>query len=182
MFTGLIEEVGVVSAVRHAGGHSRLAVQAPRVGPGSAMGDSICVNGVCLTVAAGSAEVLEFDAIAETLRRSNLGELRPGDGVNLERAMTAGSRLGGHIVQGHVDAVGQIVRVTPEATISASQSTGAPASRASRARRTTSGECATSAARSTCPQAWIIRTATRATSSGRPERSASARMVAKDWR
>src|SRR5438128_1545592 len=116
MFTGLIEEVGVVSAVRHAGGHSRLAVQAPRVGPGSAMGDSICVNGVCLTVAAGSAEVLEFDAIAETLRRSNLGELRPGDGVNLERALTAGSRLGGHIVQGHVDAVGQVVRVTPVAT------------------------------------------------------------------
>src|SRR5438876_5934683 len=116
MFTGLIEEVGLVAAVRHGDGSSRLTVRAHRIGPGCVVGDSVCVNGVCLTVVARSADRLEFDAIAETLRRSNLGELRAGEGVNLERAMTAGSRFGGHIVQGHVDAVGQVVQVTPEAS------------------------------------------------------------------
>jgi riboflavin synthase len=115
MFTGLIEEVGTVLTVRHSAGESRLAVHAPRVGPGTAVGDSICVNGVCLTVVAGTAGRLEFEAVAETLRRSNLGELRPGDRVNLERAMGAGGRFGGHIMQGHVDAIGRVARIVPEA-------------------------------------------------------------------
>src|SRR5688500_14398021 len=106
MFTGLVEELGAVEAVRHGSGASRLVLSAPRVAPGAAVGDSICINGVCLTVITAAAPRLEFDAIAETLRRSNLGELRAGDRVNLERAMAAGARFGGHIVQGHVDAVG----------------------------------------------------------------------------
>jgi riboflavin synthase len=116
MFTGLIEEVGAVAAVRHAGEAARLTVQAPRIGPPSAIGDSISVNGICLTVVVRNGALLEFDAVAETLRRSNLGALRPGDAVNLERAMTAGSRFGGHIVQGHVDAVGQVGHVGLEGT------------------------------------------------------------------
>jgi riboflavin synthase len=115
MFTGLIEEVGTVAMVRHGRGASRLALNAPLIGPGCTLGDSVCINGVCLTVVAVAGSRLEFDAVAETLRRSNLGELRAGDAVNLERAMAAGSRFGGHIVQGHVDAVGRVAQITPEA-------------------------------------------------------------------
>jgi riboflavin synthase len=116
MFTGLVEEVGTVEAVRHGTGASRLVLQAPHVAPGTAIGDSICINGVCLTAVTVAPPRLEFEAVAETLRRSNLGELRPGDRVNLERAMAANARFGGHIVQGHVDAVGRVARITPEAT------------------------------------------------------------------
>jgi riboflavin synthase len=116
MFTGLIEEVGAVAAVRHVGASARLALEAPVIASGCAVGDSVCINGVCLTVVSLSGRRLEFDAVAETLRRSNLGELRVGDRVNLERAMRADSRLGGHIVQGHVDAVGRVRSITPEAT------------------------------------------------------------------
>jgi riboflavin synthase len=116
MFTGLVEEIGTVAAVRHGDGSSRLALDAPLVGPGSRVGDSVCINGVCLTVVTVNGRRLEFEAIAETLRRSNLGGLRAGDRVNLERAMAANARFGGHIVQGHVDAVGRIVQVTPEST------------------------------------------------------------------
>jgi riboflavin synthase len=115
MFTGLVEEVGTLLSVRHSAGESRLAVRAPRVGPGGALGDSVCINGVCLTVVARSEGRLEFEAVAETLRRSNLGELRAGDRVNLERALGAGGRFGGHIVQGHVDAIGRVTRIVPEA-------------------------------------------------------------------
>ena len=116
MFTGLIEELGAVLAVRHGAGSSRLALDAPLVASGTRIGDSICINGVCLTVVTVAGHRLEFEAIAETLRRTNLGELRVGDRVNLERAMAASSRFGGHIVQGHVDAVGRVARVTPEST------------------------------------------------------------------
>jgi riboflavin synthase len=116
MFTGLVEEVGTVHAVRHGAGQSRLVIAAPRIGPEVVIGDSICVNGVCLTVVASAENRLEFDAVAETLRRSNLGEMRSGDRVNLERAMAAGDRFGGHVVQGHVDAVGRLKRIVPEAT------------------------------------------------------------------
>jgi riboflavin synthase len=115
MFTGLIEEVGTVAAVRHGRGQSRLEIRAPRIAGDGAIGESICVNGVCLTVVARGEGRLEFDAIAETLRRSNLGELRAGDRVNLERAMSAASRFGGHIVQGHVDAIGRVAQIVPEA-------------------------------------------------------------------
>jgi riboflavin synthase len=116
MFTGLIEEMGTVAMVRHGSGASRLALEAPVIGPGCALGDSVCINGVCLTVVTAVGQRLEFDAVSETLRRSNLGELRSGDQVNLERAMAAGARFGGHIVQGHVDAVGRVAEIVPEAT------------------------------------------------------------------
>jgi riboflavin synthase len=116
MFTGLIEEVGTAAAVRHSSGASRLVLSAPAIGPDCRIGESVSINGVCLTVVAAVGPRIEFDAVAETLRRSNLGELRPGDLVNLERALAAGGRFGGHIVQGHVDAAGRIVAIVPEAT------------------------------------------------------------------
>jgi riboflavin synthase len=116
MFTGLVEEVGTVAAVRHGAGSSRLVLSAPGIGPECRLGDSVCINGVCLTVVAAAGARVEFDAVAETLRRSNLGDLRPGDRVNLERALAANGRFGGHIVQGHVDATGEIAAIVPEAT------------------------------------------------------------------
>jgi riboflavin synthase len=116
MFTGLVEEAGRVAAIRTAEGAARLEIVAPLVAAGARVGESICVNGVCLTVtelSAGEAR-LTFDAMPETLRRSSLGALKPGDGVNLERSLAVGDRLGGHIVQGHVDGVGRIAALQPE--------------------------------------------------------------------
>jgi riboflavin synthase len=118
MFTGIVEEAGRVAAIHASGSGARLEIAAPLVGSDAALGDSICINGVCLTVTArtgdGASTRLSFDAVPETLRRSTLGELRPGDVVNLERSLAAGARLGGHIVQGHVDAVGRISALRPE--------------------------------------------------------------------
>lgn len=106
MFTGLVEEIGRVVAIRPEGTSLRLVVECATIRDGLAGGDSISVDGCCLTV-----ETLEpggFSAFAspETLAKTSLGERRPGDGVNLERAMALGERLGGHIVSGHVDATG----------------------------------------------------------------------------
>jgi riboflavin synthase len=107
MFTGIVEELGTV---RRAG--SRLAVSARKVVEDSEPGSSVAVNGVCLTVVDRAAEdggvVLSFDLSAETLDRSSLGRLSPGDVVNLERPVTLVTRLGGHLVQGHVDGVGEV--------------------------------------------------------------------------
>jgi riboflavin synthase len=107
MFTGIVEELGTV---RRAG--SRLAVSARKVVEDSEPGSSVAVNGVCLTVveraSEDGAEVLSFDLSPETLDRSSLGRLSPGDGVNLERPVTLVTRLGGHLVQGHVDGVGEV--------------------------------------------------------------------------
>jgi riboflavin synthase len=107
MFTGIVEELGTV---RRAG--SRLAVSARKVVEDSEPGSSVAVNGVCLTVveraSEDGAEVLSFDLSPETLERSSLGRLSPGDGVNLERPVTLVTRLGGHLVQGHVDGVGEV--------------------------------------------------------------------------
>ena len=115
MFTGIVEELGEVTAVEDLGAAARLAVRGATVAAGAGHGDSIAVNGVCLTVVtadAGSGE-LSFDVMKETLDRSSLGGLRPGDRVNLERAATLTTRLGGHLVQGHVDGVGEVLsRVT----------------------------------------------------------------------
>jgi riboflavin synthase len=108
MFTGIIEERGQVSAVDPVSGAIRLVVQCRTVGSDASVGASIAVNGVCLTVAAATDGGLAFDVIAETLERSSLGRLRPGDPVNLERPLTLASRLGGHLVQGHVDGVGTV--------------------------------------------------------------------------
>ncbi|MDR1392584.1 MAG: riboflavin synthase [Bifidobacteriaceae bacterium] len=101
MFTGLVEEVGrIVEATP-----TRLSVEARLAANGTKLGDSICVNGVCLTVALLDGSVFTADVMAETLRRTTLGGFGPGQPVNLERAMPADGRFGGHIVQGHVDAV-----------------------------------------------------------------------------
>ena len=114
MFTGIVEELGEVTARDPLADAARLIIRGPVVTSDAGHGDSIAVNGVCLTVV----EVLpdgqfSADVMAETLNRSNLGELRPGSRVNLERAAALNSRLGGHIVQGHVDGTGEIVARTP---------------------------------------------------------------------
>jgi riboflavin synthase len=118
VFTGIVEEVGTL-VVREDGSDSAvLRIRAERVLEGVVLGDSISVNGVCLTVTdvqpdGGGAGVWSTDVMAETLRRSSLGSTADGDGVNLERAVTAHTRLGGHLVQGHVDGVGRILARTP---------------------------------------------------------------------
>ena len=113
MFTGIVEEVGTVVTARP----DELVVRASVVLEGTKLGDSIAVNGVCLTVvqfAVGAPGWFAVGLMEETLRRSNLGELRPGDRVNLERAMALGGRMGGHMVQGHIDGVGRVLSQTRE--------------------------------------------------------------------
>ncbi|MGV0634186.1 riboflavin synthase [Mycolicibacillus trivialis] len=114
MFTGIVEELGEVLGCEELADSARLTIHGPRVTADAGHGDSIAVNGVCLTVAEiGAAGRFTADVMAETLRRSSLGVLRPGSRVNLERAVAVGGRLGGHIVQGHVDGTGQILARTP---------------------------------------------------------------------
>jgi riboflavin synthase len=110
MFTGLVEETGVVEAFHHRHGASRLVLNAGPVTEDAEPGESIAVNGCCLTLAAEPAGgLVEFDLLEETLRRTNLGALAPGAPVNLERALPANGRLGGHFVQGHVDCVAPVL-------------------------------------------------------------------------
>ena len=113
MFTGLVEGTGRVVFVEE-GGMARLYIEASSITRGTEVGDSVTVNGVCLTVNEADGDVLVFHAMPETLRRTALGSLGEGDLVNLERAMTPETRFGGHIVQGHVDGVGQVLGVTSE--------------------------------------------------------------------
>ncbi|MGY1787353.1 riboflavin synthase [Geodermatophilus sp. SYSU D00698] len=122
MFTGIVEEVGSLAAREDLGGPTGdaavLRIRARRVLEDVRLGDSIAVNGVCLTVTGvepgpDGDQVWSTDVMAETLRRSSLGTLGDGDPVNLERAVAAGGRLGGHVVQGHVDGVGTVVSRTP---------------------------------------------------------------------
>ena len=114
MFTGIVEEVGTVRDVRTGDKSVALDLQAAVVTAGSAVGDSILTDGVCLTITALRPDGFTADAMPETVRRTTLAERRPGDKVNLERAMTLSSRLGGHLVSGHVDGVGVVTAVTPE--------------------------------------------------------------------
>jgi riboflavin synthase len=114
MFTGIIRERGRVAAVDGGGGGIRLRIDAPATAADATVGDSVAVGGVCLTVVEAADGVLAFDAVPETLRRSALGGLEPGDGVNVEPALRAGEPLGGHVVQGHVDGVGSVRAVGPE--------------------------------------------------------------------
>jgi riboflavin synthase len=109
MFTGIVEELGEVAEIRRLGTAARFAVRAPAVTADTRPGDSIAVNGVCLTVAEVADGAFTADVMRETLDRSSLGALRPGDWVNLERAATLATRLGGHLVQGHVDGVGTVL-------------------------------------------------------------------------
>jgi riboflavin synthase len=115
MFTGIVEELGEVVSLTDSGGGDAavVAVRGPVVTSDAKHGDSISVNGVCLTVIDNADGVFTADVMGETLRRSSLGVLRPGSPVNLERAATLGTRLGGHLVQGHVDGVGRITAREP---------------------------------------------------------------------
>ena len=113
MFTGIVEELGVVEGIEDQGDALRLTVRGPHVVVDAGLGDSIAVNGCCLTVAARDQETFTADVMRETLDKTSLGVLEPGSRVNLERAVTPTTRLGGHIVQGHVDGTGSVVRRTP---------------------------------------------------------------------
>jgi riboflavin synthase len=114
VFTGIVEEVGTLVVRESSSDSAVLRIQAKRVLEGVALGDSIAVNGVCLTVTGVQPDgVWSTDVMAETLRRSSLGTAGAGDPVNLERAVTPHTRLGGHLMQGHVDGVGSIVARTP---------------------------------------------------------------------
>jgi riboflavin synthase len=114
VFTGIVEELGEVVSVEPLTDASRLTVRGPLVTSDAGHGDSISVNGVCLTVVTSDDGAFTADVMAETLRRSSLGVLRPGSPVNLERAVRVSDRLGGHVVQGHVDGTGAIAQVTPD--------------------------------------------------------------------
>lgn len=114
MFTGIVREVGRVEAVEERGESVRLVVRAPETAATAAVGDSVSLAGVCLTAVEVADGTVAFDAVPETLRRSTLGRLETGGGVNVEPALRAGDPLGGHIVQGHVDGVGRIRRVDDE--------------------------------------------------------------------
>ena len=111
MFTGIIEETGILMSVKGGLSGSRLAVKADRVLEDIQKGDSIAVNGVCLTAASFDSGCFLADVMPETLKRSNLARLPVGSPLNLERAMTAGGRFGGHIVSGHIDGTGTIVSI-----------------------------------------------------------------------
>jgi riboflavin synthase len=113
MFTGIIEEKGEVVAIEQAGGGARMSVRGPVVTSDAKHGDSIAVNGVCLTVVTAEDDVFTVDVIKESLDRSSLGSLAPGSEVNLERAVRADQRLGGHIVQGHVDGTAVLMSRAP---------------------------------------------------------------------
>lgn len=108
MFTGIIEEIGTVRRIEHGAKGARLAIQAKTVLEDTRIGDSIATNGVCLTVVSMTGDSFSADVMAESLRRSSLGTLQGGSPVNLERAMAANGRFGGHIVSGHIDGTGTI--------------------------------------------------------------------------
>ena len=111
MFTGIIEEIGTVRRIEHGAKGARLTIQAKTVLEDTRIGDSIATNGVCLTVVSMTDDSFSADVMAESLRRSSLGTLQGGSLVNLERAMAANGRFGGHIVSGHVDGVGRVQSV-----------------------------------------------------------------------
>lgn len=127
MFTGIVEEVGRVQSIRREPANAVLTIAASKVLEDVHLGDSIAVCGVCLTVTSFTSSAFTADVMHETLNRSSLGALKPGSPVNLERAMPANGRFGGHIVSGHIDGTGRITRIRPDGnavwyTVSASPS------------------------------------------------------------
>ena len=114
MFTGIVRERGRVAAVDGGAQRVRLTVEAPATAPAVSVGDSVAVNGVCLTAVEAGNGTLAFDAVPETLARTSLGRLAPGAPVNLEPALRAGDPLGGHVMQGHVDGLAHVRSVEPE--------------------------------------------------------------------
>ena len=113
MFTGIIEEIGQIAAITPAGDGWRLTVRAPKAAADAVHGESIAVGGVCLTVVGSSADTFDADVMKQTLDVSALGDVTVGSRVNIEKAMPVGARLGGHIVQGHVDGTGEVLDVRP---------------------------------------------------------------------
>ena len=111
MFTGLVEEIGLCEDLQRSAGSARLLIQAPGISCGVKIGDSISVNGCCLTAISTREGIMTFDLLDETLQRTNLQDLIPGKKVNLERSLLADGRLGGHFVQGHVDATIPVVAI-----------------------------------------------------------------------
>ncbi len=114
MFTGIVEEIGVVESLSEVAGGWSLSVKAQTALEGARLGDSVAVNGACLTITALAVDGFTVGLSPETLRRTNLGDLRRGDGVNLERSLAANGRIGGHFVQGHVDGTGELRAFRPE--------------------------------------------------------------------
>ncbi|GAA3663717.1 riboflavin synthase [Asaccharospora irregularis] len=114
MFTGIIEEIGTIKNIKKGDNSSSFTIRANKVLEDTKVGDSICTNGVCLTVKNIYKETFEADIMAETLRVSNLGSLKIGSRVNLERALSLNTRLGGHMVSGHIDGLGQIILMQRE--------------------------------------------------------------------
>lgn len=115
MFTGLVENLAEVAAIVPEPPGVRLAIREPRIAAGATIGDSIALNGCCLTVVAINGDTLVFQAGEETLSRTNLGELRPGSAVNVERSLNIGDAIGGHLVSGHIDGVGIVDRRVDDA-------------------------------------------------------------------
>ncbi len=115
MFTGIIETIGVIRQARPSGSQMRLAIDLNRIADGTNLGDSIAVSGVCLTVCRLNGTIAEFDVSTESVKKTTLISLKTGSAVNLERAMSAQGRFGGHIVQGHVDGPGKISAICKQA-------------------------------------------------------------------
>ena len=113
MFTGIVEELGTVRTLRLLPESGQLSIEGRKVLEGTQIGDSIAINGVCLTVIRQSEREFTVDVMAETLAKTNLAELKSGSHVNLERALQLQTRLGGHLVSGHIDGVGNIRKITP---------------------------------------------------------------------
>ena len=114
MFTGIVEEIGLIESIKNGEKSSKITIKGSKVLEDTKIGDSIATNGVCLTVTKLQDNKFEVDVMAETLRKSNLGSLSVGSRVNLERALNLQSRLGGHIVSGHIDGVGRIISFVKE--------------------------------------------------------------------
>lgn len=114
MFTGIVEEIGVIQGIKNGEKSSKILVKANKVLNKTKLGDSICTNGVCLTVTNIIGDTFEADVMAETIRRSNLSKLSIGSRVNLERALSLETKLGGHIVSGHIDGIGEIISLVKE--------------------------------------------------------------------
>ena len=114
MFTGIIEEIGIIQKIIKGEKSSVISIKASKILEETILGDSICVNGVCLTVTKMTKDTFEADVMAETLRKSNIGKLSIGSKVNLERALKLEGRFGGHIISGHIDGVGEIISLIKE--------------------------------------------------------------------
>lgn len=114
MFTGLIEEIGIIKSISPKGGGKRITVQAKNIMDDLKIDDSVALNGVCQTVVSRTTDTFDVEAVEETIRKTTFNQLTPGKNINLERAAKLGDRMGGHLVQGHVDCVGNVLTIHPE--------------------------------------------------------------------